>query len=74
MYKLETSVPIPSSSVSSSFRGDYPLGTMCVGQSFRLPSHDVPQVWARIAYLEDTRGWRFAVRKSVIGYRCWRTA
>jgi hypothetical protein len=67
LYELETSVPMPS--VSSSLRDGYLLHTMNVGESFRLPTSDVPQVLAKVAYLENTRGWRFAVRKSVIGYR-----
>lgn len=65
-YKIEKGVPLIRP------RGSYPFGEMEVGDSFAISSAQRKNVSAAAAAYGKSHGRKYAVRKSVIGARCWR--
>ena len=69
--EIEKNIPLPI------FKGDgkYPLGKMEVGDSFKVESSKVNSVRTAANYTkydEETKNWKFTVRKEEDHYRCWR--
>lgn len=70
--KIDKNVPIPQTTV----RRKYPFDMMEAGDSFLLPpdmdyikTRGAAQNWGKV-----NGGKKFAVRKTVDGYRCWRVS
>jgi hypothetical protein len=52
----------------------YPWREMKVGDSFLFPESIQRQAYAAAGQAQRLTGWRFAVRCTGAGYRCWRIA
>lgn len=70
-FKIEQGVPHPA---HQSIK--YPFAEMSVGDSFLIngdASHQKVATAAQKYGLAQGRNWKFSVRKTPDGYRCWRT-
>jgi len=71
--KIDEGIPCPYSVRVDGL--NYPFRDMRIGDSFLIPEETNP-VNVRMAAFQFSRrgnlGWRFTVRKTKQGYRCWR--
>lgn len=82
MYQIETDIPLPTKRIRTGASTVYPLGTMCVGDSFLVPLDNVTpedrrRVGAAVAGFSRRHkesGVSFAIRTVEDGLRVWRTA
>jgi hypothetical protein len=74
---IQKGVPIPAVKPrgrEGSSPAKYPWRKMSVGDSFLFPSPITRQAFAAASLAEKFTGYRFVVRKTDEGYRCWRIA
>lgn len=72
MFKIDSDVPAPSSLPG---RRRYPFGEMKVGDSFLIADGLDYNRIANSAHSfarANSRGWKFSIRKTPEGHRCWR--
>ena len=69
--KIDKNVPMPSKHKIPPF----PFADMEVGDSFAVPKANLPQTVgyrAAVFAREQTPTWKFKIRKTPSGHRCWR--
>ena len=70
MYKVESGIPLPKKKIA----GNFPFDNMKVGDSFLL-NGKAPQTVGYLAAVfarQQEPKWKFTIRKTEQGYRCWR--
>ncbi len=71
--KIEKGIPCPYSAKADGLK--YPFKEMKVGDSFLL-SQEMNPMSVRNCYFQflyrEKLGWKFTVKKTIEGYRCWR--
>lgn len=75
--RIEKGIPMPTVTtrgLEGSSKVKYPWRKMEIGDSFLFPTEIQRQSYAAATQASRLTGFRFAVRRTDAGYRCWRVA